>query len=65
MMNYQKIINIVSYLKENADEAINLRTICYNLEQVNVLLKIMDKNKNQIFSDRKNIGLLKTIEKLL
>ncbi len=52
------------YFKENADEAINFRTICYNLEQVNLFLKIMDKNKNQIFTDRKNIGLLKTVEKL-
>ena len=53
------------YFKENPDEAINLRTICYNLEQVNVLLKIMSKNKNEIFKDKKNIGLQKTVEKLL
>ena len=53
------------YFKENPDEAINLRTICYNLEQAKALINIMGRAKEEIFKDRKLIGFKKTVEKLL
>ena len=53
------------YFVENPDESINLRTICFNIEQVFVLVNTMDKFKDDIFKDKKVIGLKKTVEKLM
>ena len=53
------------YFQENPDEAINLRTICYNLEQAKALINIMGRAKEVIFQDRSLIGFKKTVEKLL
>ena len=60
-----------NYFEENPDEDINLRSICFNLDQVNALLNTMNKNKDQIFISNSNskskkvIGLKKTMEKLM
>ena len=54
-----------NYFNENQEEVINHRSICFNLEQVKILLNTMNKFKNQIFVNPKNNGLMKTLEKLL
>ena len=53
------------YFKENPDEDINHRSIFFNLDQVNALLFVMNKSKEKIFTTKKSIGLIKTMEKLL
>ena len=53
------------YFKENPDEAINHRSMCFNLEQVKVLLNTMNEYKDEIFVNPKNNGLKKTMEKLI
>ena len=53
------------YFKENPDEDINHRSMCFNLDQVKVLLNTMNKCQNEIFTTQKSIGLKKTMEKLL
>ena len=54
-----------SYFQENPEEDINHLSICFNLEQIDALLKNMDKLKDKIFISTKSIGLKKTLEKLL
>ena len=54
-----------NYFKENEDEDINHRSICFNLDQVKVLLNTMNKFQKQIFTSPKSIGLKKTMEKLM
>ena len=54
-----------NYFKENPDEVINYRSTCFNLEQVDVLLKTIQKSQEKIFIDSTNKGLQKTFEKLL
>ena len=53
------------YFKENPDEVINHRSICFNIEQVNALLNVMNKYKDKIFVNPKSNGLKKTVEKLV
>ena len=53
------------YFKENPDEDINHRSICFNLDQVNALLNTMSKCQNLIFTSPKSTGLKKTMEKLM
>ena len=54
------------YFKENPDEDINHRSICFNLDQVKALLNTMNKYQNLIFSSSsKSFGLRKTLEKLM
>ena len=54
-----------NYFKENQDEDINHRSICFNLDQVKALLYTMNKCQNQIFTSPKSTGLRKTMEKLM
>ena len=54
-----------NYFQENPDEDINHRSICFNLDQVNALLFVMNKSQDQIFTTKKSIGLKKTMEKLM
>ena len=53
------------YFKENPDEDINYRSICYNLDQGKALLNAMSKCKDKIFTGKKTMGLQKTMEKLV
>ena len=53
------------YFVENPDESIYLKTICFNTEQIYALLFTMNKHKNEIFTNKKYVGLQKTAEKLL
>ena len=53
-----------NYFIENPDEVINHRSICYNTSQIKAIINSMDRSKNEIFADSKNIGLKKTLEKI-
>ena len=53
-----------NYFNENPDEVINHNSVCFNLNQVQALLNVMKKCESQIFNE-KNIGLKKSMEKLL
>ena len=54
-----------NYFKENPDEDLNHISICFNLDQINVLLNTMSKSQDKIFTTKKSIGLKKTVEKLM
>ena len=53
------------YFKENSDEVIRQRSIFFNIDQVNSLLINMNNLKNEIFTNKKTLGLEKTVEKLI
>ena len=53
-----------NYFDENEDEVISHRSVCYNLDNISVLLKNVDKCKDIIFSNGENKHLFKTFEKL-
>ena len=53
------------YFKENPDEDLNHVSMCFNFDQINVLLNTMTKFKDKIFTTPKSIGLKKTVEKLM
>ena len=53
------------YFKEHPDEIINYSSICINLKQIDVLLNIMNNNKENIFIEDKYNNLEKTMEILL
>ena len=54
-----------NFFKENPDEVINHRSICFNLSQSLSILNVIEKCKDQILKDNKNIRFQKTIEKLI
>ena len=54
-----------NYFTENPDEIITYRSILFNLEQAKALLLTIDKIKDEIFKDKKNNKLEKTVEKLM
>ena len=53
-----------SYFDENDDEVMLHRSICFNLDNINSLIKNMNKNKDKLFSNGKNDILRRTLEKL-
>ena len=53
-----------SYFDENDDEVMLHRSICFNLDNINSLIKNMNKSKGILFSNGKNDILRKTLEKL-
>ena len=53
------------YFKENQDQVIIHRSMCFNLDQMKILLQTMEVNQNKIFNNSHAIGLKKTVEKLL
>ena len=58
--NYQ-----YDYFKENPDEVMHHRSICFNLKDISSLLNNIDKCKDQIFfNDEQNNIFKKTFEKL-
>ena len=54
-----------NYFKENPEEGIFHRSICFSLNDLDVILKNMKDLKNVLFTDKKNLVLEKTLEKLL
>ena len=56
-----------NYFKENPDEVISHRAVCYNLEDISSLLNSMNKCKKILFDDKhpELNGLKKTFEKLI
>ena len=53
------------FFKENPNEIVNISSIFYNTEQIWVLVKTIDENKDSIFIDGKNDKLKKSVEKLM
>jgi len=53
------------YFKENQDQVIIHRSMCFNLDQIRILLQTMDAYKDKIFINPQTDGLKKTVEKLL
>ena len=54
----------LNYFEENPDEVICHRSICFTLDDINAILRIIGLNKDKYFNDKKNIGLKKTYQKL-
>lgn len=54
-----------NYFKENPEEVVCHRSILFNLQQAKVILSVMDKFKDEIFTTEKTNGLKKTVEKLM
>ena len=52
------------YFKQNQDEVINHRSICFNINEVNALIEILDKYKSQVFVTPDSEIAKKTLEKL-
>lgn len=52
------------YFKENPDEIINHRSICFKIEDVNSIIKTIGLNEKLYFNDKTNNRLKKTYEKL-
>ena len=53
------------YFKENPDEELNHRSICFNLDQIDALLNTMHNHSDQILVYSKIKGLNRTMEKLM
>ena len=53
-----------NYFTENPDEVIFHRSICFTLDDICAILRAIGQNKEHYFNDKKNIGLMKTYEKL-
>jgi hypothetical protein len=53
------------YFKENQDQVIIHRSMCFNLDQIKIILKTMEANKDKIFINPQTEGLKKTVEKIL
>ena len=53
------------FFKENSNEIVNISSILYNTEQIWVLVKTIDENKDLIFINGKNDKLKKSVEKLM
>ena len=52
------------YFKQNQDEVINYRSICFNIHEANVLIELMDKYKSEVFISPDSQIAKKTLEKL-
>ena len=53
------------YFKENQDQAMMHQSMFYNLSQIDIIVKTMNKFKKEIFISDKTKGLEKTLEKLV
>ena len=53
------------YFKENQDQVMMNQSILYNLSQISIILKTMNKFKKEIFIDEKTKRLKKTLEMLM
>ena len=52
------------FFQENPDEMINHRSICFRIDDINSIVKIIGLNEKIFFNDKKKTGLKKTYEKL-
>ena len=52
------------FFDENPDKIAHIKSIIYNINQINALIIAIDKNKNLIFVDNKNQTVKKTVERL-
>ena len=55
---------VYNYFKENPEEYIFHRSICFNIYDIKCIIDSMQKNKNKIFQGKENNGIYKTFEKL-
>ena len=55
---------IYDYFKENPEEYIFHRSICFNIYDIKCIIDNMVNNQDKIFEGKKNKGLYKTFEKL-
>ena len=55
---------IYDYFKENREEYIFHRSICFNIFDIKCILDNMQNNKDLIFKGKENTGFYKTFEKL-
>ena len=55
---------VYDYFKENPDQVIFHRSICFNIYDIKCLLENMNKCKDILFKNNNNKGLSKTLEKL-
>ena len=55
---------IYNYFKENPEEYIFHRSICFNIYDIKCIIDSMQKNKDKIFQGKENNGIYKTFEKL-
>ena len=54
-----------NYFKENPEEVINHRSILFNLRQIKIILNIINKCQEQIYTSAKNYELKKIVEELM
>ena len=55
---------VYNYFKENPEEYIFHRSICFNIYDIKCIIDSMQKNKDKIFQGKENNGIYKTFEKL-
>ena len=55
---------VYDYFKENSEEYIFHRSICFNIYDIKCILDNMQNNKKLIFQGKENTGFYKTFEKL-
>ena len=55
---------VYNYFKENPEEYIFHRSICFNIYDIKCIIDSMQKNKDKIFQGKENNGIFKTFEKL-
>ena len=55
---------VYNYFKENPEEYIFHRSICFNIYDIKCIIDNIQKNKDIIFKGKENIRLYKTFEKL-
>ena len=53
------------YFQQNKNEVINYRSICFNIHEINALIKTIDKNKSEILKFPGTDVLSKTLNKLI
>ena len=54
-----------NYFAENPDEIINIHSIIYNTEQIQILIQTMEKNKDYIFNNTENPIIKSLLTKLM
>ena len=55
---------VYDYFKENPEEYIFHRSMCFNIYDIKCILNNLQKKKDIIFKDKEKTGLYKTLEKL-
>ena len=55
---------VYDYFKENPEEYIFHRSICFNIYDIKCIVENLQKNKKEIFQGKENTGFYKTLDKL-